>query len=99
MSLTTTLASAQRTRQRRTLGFSRYLTLDTFILAAALAVCAVLFSQGGLEAMLGAFVGAILAWREGQAVSGALAGLFAGTMFAGFFHGAIAALIQAIISQ
>jgi hypothetical protein len=78
----------------------RSVALDTVLLCAALGVAGVLFFQGGLEALIGGFVGALLGlrnahWRNARlagAISGAFAGLFAGALFAGFFHGALAAI-------
>jgi len=100
-----TLATAtEMTRPRRVLlkRSSRLaLSLDAFLMAASLLVCALLFAQGGLEASLfaaiGAFVGARQAPRGTRlagAYSGGFAGLFAGALFAGFFHDALAAALQ-----
>jgi hypothetical protein len=73
-------------------------TLDAALLLVSVALAAAFFFQGGLEALLGAGAGAIIAWRGSSAlvtdrtVSGAFAGLFAGALAAGFFHGAVVAL-------
>ena len=99
MTLTTatTDVRTRRARLRRSNPTRLDLRLDTLILGLALIVCAALFPQGGLEALLGAAAGALIALRAPgrSAVSGALAGLWAGAMCAGFFHGALVALVSA----
>lgn len=73
------------------------IALDVAILAIAAAICGLMFFQGGLEALVGSVIGAVLAKRHGAPLSsGAFAGLFAGAMFAGFFHGALVSLISAL---
>ncbi len=87
---------APRTRVR-----ARSVAVDAAFLCAALTTAGLLFHQGGLEALIGACIGAVLGartahWRNARlsgAISGAFAGLFAGALFAGFFHGAFAALL------
>ncbi|MBN8606652.1 MAG: hypothetical protein J0L81_07025 [Caulobacterales bacterium] len=70
---------------------------DLTLLAVAVALCGLLFFQGGLEALAGATLGAVLARRHGAPlIAGAFAGLFAGALFAGFFHGALVNLINAL---
>lgn len=100
-----TLAStAEMTRPRRVrlrqakrfaLGF------DALLMAGSLALCAALFTQGGLEAALFALAGALIAARKAprgerlaHAYSGGFAGLFVGALFAAFFHETLAALVQ-----
>lgn len=88
--------TAQRVR-------ARSLAIDFSVLAVCVAIAAALFLQGGLEALAGAAIGALLGargayWRNARlagAVSGAFAGLFAGALFAGFFHGALVAAFTA----
>jgi hypothetical protein len=88
MTLTSTMAN-RRGRTRRATRVE--LSVDVIVLAAAAGLCALLFFQkGGLEALLSAAAGGLIAERR---VSGALAGLWIGMLFAGFFHGALAALI------
>jgi hypothetical protein len=75
----------------------RSVALDLALLLAALGIAGVLVFQGGLEALIGAAVGALLGlhsanWpnaRLAGAIAGAFAGLFAGALFAGFFHDAL----------
>ena len=76
-----------RGRWRRT----RAVALDAVVLAVALGLCLVLLFDGGLEALIGAFIGFAVSAQRGLAssVSGAFAGLFAGALFAGFFHQAL----------
>lgn len=94
MTLTTTMTS-RRVRLRRASPARLDLTVERIVLAAASGFCVLLFFQGGLEALLGALAGAVIAARAGTSrASGALAGLFAGALCAGFFHGALVALIQ-----
>ena len=77
---------------------ARSVAADAALLCAALTVAGLLFYQGGLEALVGACLGAVIGartahWRNARisgAISGAFSGLFAGALFAGFFHGAIA---------
>jgi hypothetical protein len=73
---------------------------DLAILAAALAVCGVHLLQGGLEAMAGAAVGAVIAGRSAPdsaaIVSGAFAGLWIGALAAAFFHSALATIWRAM---
>jgi hypothetical protein len=90
---TTTIISESRPRAAN-LG---HVALDLAILAIAAMICGLLFFQGGFEALVGAGIGAALAKRNGSPMSsGAFAGLFAGAMFAGFFHGALVSLINAL---
>lgn len=94
MTLTTTMTS-RRLRLRRASPARLDLTVERIILAAATGLCVLLFFRGGIEALLGALAGAVIAARAGSSlVSGALAGLFVGALCAGFFHGALVALIQ-----
>lgn len=80
---------------------TRSIALDAGLLCAALTCAGLLVYQGGLEALIGACIGAILGartaqWRNARltgAISGAFSGLFAGALFTGFFHGAVAALL------
>lgn len=79
------------------------LSLDAFLMAASLGVCAFFFAEGGIEAFIFAAAGAILGARNAhrgdrirRAYSGGFAGLFIGAMFAAFFHGALVALVQTI---
>ncbi|QGZ95467.1 hypothetical protein [Terricaulis silvestris] len=77
----------------------RSVALDMALLFAAFGIAGVFFFQGGLEALVGGAVGALLGlrnvhWRNARlagAISGAFAGLFAGALFAGFFHDALTA--------
>jgi hypothetical protein len=92
MTLTTTMGN-RRARARRANPTRLDLRLDIAVLAVAAAVCALLFFHGGLEALVGSAVGAAIGARSGSHVSGALAGLWSGALCAGFFHGALAALI------
>ncbi|MEQ1818747.1 MAG: hypothetical protein ABL871_09055 [Terricaulis sp.] len=95
-----TLATVTETTSlRRTRRFA--LSFDALLMAASLAVCAALFTQGGLEAFIFAAAGAALGARHAirgarlrAMYSGAFAGLFVGAMFAAFFHNALAALVQ-----
>lgn len=90
---TTTIIGESRPR---TLRVGRA-TLDLAILAIAATICGLMFFQGGLEALVGGAIGAALTKRNGGPLSsGAFAGLFAGAMFAGFFHGALINLINAL---
>jgi hypothetical protein len=94
MTLTTTMTS-RRLRLRRANPARLDLSVDRIVLAVATSFCAFLFVQGGFEALLGAGAGAAIAARARTSpVSGALAGLFAGALCAGFFHGAFVALVQ-----
>jgi membrane associated rhomboid family serine protease len=89
LATTTSAPSPRRLRLTRT-GYALDLTL--FVIAAAL--CAALFFQGGFEALIGAGLGAFFSARNPKAaISGAFAGLFAGALFAAFFHDALAALV------
>lgn len=77
--------------------------LDAALLGLAGAACFAFIFQGGLEALLGALIGAVISTRgerglAASAASGAFAGLFIGLMFAGFFHEPIAAFVRAIFS-
>ena len=91
MTLATTTSATPPRRLR--LGRTGY-TLDLMLFVIAAALCAALFFQGGLEALIGAGVGACFSARNAKAaLSGALAGLFAGALFAAFFHGALIALV------
>lgn len=79
------------------------LSLDAFLMAASLAFCAALFTQGGFEAFLFAAAGAVFGARNSapglrarRAYSGAFAGLFTGALFAAFFHDAFVALTRLI---
>lgn len=97
MTMATTTLTATRPRARTRLGRLNGAALDIAIFVAFAALCLPLFFQGGLEALLGAAIGAIIAKRHSVAlVSGAFAGLFAGALFAGFFHGALVSLIDAL---
>lgn len=95
-----TLATVSGTTSpRRTRRFA--LSFDAFLMAASLAMCAALFTQGGLEAFVFATGGAALGARHAirgarlaAMYSGAFAGLFGGALFAAFFHNALAALVQ-----
>lgn len=95
-----TLATVTETTSlRRTRRFA--LSFDALLMAASLAVCGALFTRGGLEAFVFAAIGAALGGRHAiqgarlRAIySGAFAGLFAGALFAAFFHNALAALVQ-----
>ena len=94
MTLTTTMTS-RRMGLRRANPVRLDLTIEHITLALAAGFCVLLFLHGGLEALLGAFAGAVIAARAGSSlVSGALSGLFVGALCAGFFHGALVALIQ-----
>jgi uncharacterized protein YcfJ len=98
--LAPTLAgNTPRTAVRRRWRATRSIALDMAILAATAALCAVFFVDGGLEALLGGMIGAAIGARAGNGgiVSGALGGLFVGTMFAGLFHEALASLVSALI--
>jgi hypothetical protein len=97
-----TLATVSETTRPKRMRLRRAgrvaLSLDAFLMAASLAVCALLFTQGGLEAFIGALAGAIIGVRNAErgerlraAFAGGFAGLFAGALLAAFFHGAIAA--------
>lgn len=90
LATTTTVSHPRRLRLARQ-GYA----LDLTLFAIAATICAALFFQGGLEALIGAGLGAVFSTRNAKAaLSGALAGLFAGAMFAAFFHGALAALLS-----
>jgi hypothetical protein len=89
LATTTSAPSPRRLRLART-GYSLDLTL--FVIAAT--ICAALFFHGGLEALIGAGVGAFFSARNAKAaLSGAFAGLFVGALFAAFFHNALTALV------
>lgn len=93
-----TLAVADRVnksrfRLRRTQS-AQGVWLDLVIFLVATAFCVAFLFEGGLEALIGAALGALIASRR-QAVQGAFAGLFTGCLFAGFFHSALAALFAA----
>ena len=69
------------------------LALDAGLLLAALTAAALMFFQGGLEALFGACLGAVTGAtthpgpdRISAVISGAFAGLFAGAIGAAFFH-------------
>ena len=84
MTLATT-TSAPRLRRLRLARTGYSLDLTLFVIAAAL--CIALPFQGGLEALIGAGVGAWFSARNPRsALSGAFAGLFVGALFAAFFH-------------
>ncbi len=95
-----TLATVtETTSPRRARRFA--LSFDAFLMAASLAVCAALLTQGGLEAFIFAAAGAVVGARRAirgvrlpAMYSGAFAGLFVGAVFAAFFHQALAALVQ-----
>jgi len=100
-----TLATATEMTRPRRVRLKRSgrlaLSLDAFLMAASLWVCALLFAQGGLEASLFAAIGAFFGARQAPrgtrltgAYSGGFAGLFAGALFAGFFQDALAAALQ-----
>ena len=94
MTLTTTMTN-RRVRSRRANPARVNLAVERITLTLAAGFCVLLFPQGGLEALLGALAGAVIAVRTGSSVvSGGLAGLFVGALCAGFFHGALVALIQ-----
>jgi hypothetical protein len=102
MMLAPTLAGTPpRPALRRRWRFAHIL-LDLVVLAVGVGLCGFLLFDGGLEALIGAGLGAVLSARNAtthtarNAVSGALGGLFAGAMFAGFFHNAIEALVFAL---
>ena len=76
------------------------LSLDAFLMAASLAMCAALFAQGGLEAFVFAIGGGVIGARRALrgarlrgVYSGAFAGLFVGALFAAFFHSALAGMV------
>ena len=102
-----TLAAATETTPLRRIRFRRSarvaLGADALLMAASLAVCAVFFATGGLEALLFGAAGAILGARRADrglriqaAYAGGFAGLFVGALFAAFFHGALVAATQLI---
>jgi hypothetical protein len=102
-----TLATVTETTRPRRIRLRRTervaLSLDAVLMAASLAVCGVLLADGGLEAFAGAFIGALAAAKHAPrggrlqaAYSGGFGGLFAGALFASFFHGAFAAALQMI---
>jgi hypothetical protein len=94
MTLATTTSIGESRPRAVNLG---QVALDVAILAIATAICGLMFFQGGFEALVGSAIGAALAKRNGAPLSsGAFAGLFAGAMFAGFFHGALIGLIDAL---
>ncbi len=90
-----TLATTTSATPLRRLRFARTgYALDLTLFALAAALCITLLFQGGLEALLGAGVGAWLSARNPRAaLSGAFAGLFVGALFAAFFHHALVALV------
>lgn len=75
-------------------------TLDFVLLTAAISVAVALRNEGGVEALIGTGLGAIIgarceprrSQRIPAAISGAFAGLFGGALIAGFFHPLFAAL-------
>ena len=103
MTLAPTLTgNGPRTALRKPWRKTRDLVVDGVLLALGLGVCALMLFQGGLEAVIGAGLGALIGARGApdhsvsrSAMAGAFAGLFAGAMFAGFFHGAIVAALAA----
>ncbi len=103
MTLATTNAipRPRRVRPRPTARLA--LSFDAFLMAGSLAVCGMLFGQGGLEASLFALAGALIAaWKAPagdrliHGYSGGFAGLFIGALFAAFFHDALVWLVQFI---
>lgn len=90
-----TLATTTSATTPRGLRFARTgYTLDLMLFVLAAALCIALLFQGGLEALIGAGVGAWFSARNPRAaLSGALAGLFVGALFAAFFHDALASLV------
>jgi hypothetical protein len=98
-----TLATVVETTRPHRLRASRrtLLGVDAFLMALSLAVCALLFTSGGLEALAGAAISAVVAARQAQpgqrvssAYSGGFAGLFVGGLFAGFFHPMLITALQ-----
>lgn len=94
-----TLATVSETTSLRRSRFA--LSFDALLMAASLAACAALFTEGGLEAFCFAAAGAVVGARHAirgarlrGMYSGAFAGLFVGALFAAFFHTALAALVQ-----
>lgn len=79
--------AALRGRWRRTRGVG----VDLAMLALMIALCFAFLLQGGFETLIGGALGALAASRRGlvSTLSGAFAGLFAGALFAGFFHQAL----------
>jgi hypothetical protein len=73
--------------------------LDAALLLICLSVAGLMFFDGGAEALGGAAAAAAIGARTGYGVSArrvfsaAFAGLFAGALFAGFFHNALTALV------
>lgn len=98
MMLAPTLAgNPPRTAMRRRWRAARSITIDVLVLSAAAAACLALFFDGGLEALVGGAIGAALGARQEHGMApGALAGLFVGSMFAGFFHSALVAIVTAL---
>ena len=91
----------RRVRLRRTSDMA--MSVEVVLLTASLAICAVLAAEGGIEAALFCFAGLAIGARNARrggrwagAFSTGFAGLFIGALFAAFFHGALAALVQAI---
>ena len=90
-----TVSEARRPRRMRMRRFGRIsVGLDALVLVFSLSICVALLDDGGAEALAAAFAGAVIGARQAShgVVSGAFGGLFAGALFAGFFHGALAAL-------
>ncbi|WP_135210636.1 hypothetical protein [Vitreimonas flagellata] len=89
MTLATTTSATTGLRLART-GY----TPDLMLFVLAVALCIALLFQGGLDALIGAGVGAWFSARNPRtALSGAFAGLFVGALFAAFFHDALTALV------
>ena len=99
-----TVTETTRSRRFRARRAERVkLGVDALLMSASLAVCGALLARGGLEAFIGAAAGALIAARRAPrgkrmqaAYSGGFAGLFAGALFASFFHGAFVAAAQLI---
>lgn len=97
MTMAPTLAGPPRTLRRPFLLSFRGMALDAALFVAAAGVCVALYAEGGIEALAGAAVGAAIQPHNPRTrLAGAFAGLFAGAMFAAFFHNALISALSAI---
>ncbi|MGE0739715.1 MAG: hypothetical protein AB7O98_00105 [Hyphomonadaceae bacterium] len=100
MTMAPAFSGEESVRGRRRARRVNSVMLDLALLLAACGVCASLAFQGGLEALIGAGIGALMAARRpaeaAEVTSGAFAGLWVGVVFAAFFHEALASVFIAI---
>ena len=95
MTMAPTLAGNAVRSRRKAASHIGAMSLDAVVFAIAATVCVILIGEGGLEALVGAMVGALTARAPRTALSGAFAGMFVGALFAAFLHNALSVVFGA----